>query len=160
MKTDTKPQASGRLREAFPSAPLDIEQGGAWSSYLDADDFEATAAHGTWTQLDAQFLEHHHDAISYAPPSLFTAMLPAWLAALLADGDELDMLPYFFFPALTPGESDDDAARFHERVGLLNSAQKAAVAQALQALAGREDYADHQDDIQNALSSYWSVHLR
>ena len=147
-------QAIDELRAAFPPHPLNTEGVFAeWGgSYTDGNSFK-TGTHGKrWDELSARFLEYHHDALLFLGPAAVVDMIPAYLAAVLRQERELDMLPTFLINLLT---RDTDSERFDARFGRLSSAQRQAITHALAAWAGSLEDSPRKLSIVEALAVYW-----
>jgi hypothetical protein len=95
----------------------------------------------------------------YLGPSVSGDVLPAYLAAALRRERGLDMLPSFLIAALTRG-LDGNNKRFDAQFGPLTSAQRAAVARALEAWQNSVEDPDRRRSIADALDSYWRINRR
>jgi hypothetical protein len=142
------------LTQAFPPHPLDpnaafSEWGG---TYTDADRFRQGVRGRVWSELDAAFLERSHDAVVFLGPSSIADYLPAYLASLLRRDRELSALPSFLFGVLTRGT---DTQRFDARFAQLTAAQRVVVANALAAFEVEVEGTSRQQDVTDALDSYW-----
>ncbi|HET9627517.1 MAG TPA: DUF6714 family protein [Kofleriaceae bacterium] len=142
------------LAQAFPPHPLEPttafrEWGG---TYTDAERFRQGVRGRSWPELDAAFLERHHDALVFLGPSSIADYLPAYLATLLRRDRELSALPSFLWGVLTRGAS---AERFDERFAQLTTAQRAAIATALAEHEHELEGTSRQEDVTEVLDSYW-----
>jgi hypothetical protein len=153
--------AIDELRVAFPPRPLDVN--GAFDewgrTYLDVQQFQADANRKRWDELPTPFLEFHHNAPLHLGPPVSGDVLPAYLAAALRRDPGLDMLPSFLIDALTRGLDGNDK-RFDAQFGSLTTAQRAAVARALDAWHGSVEDPKRQRSITDALNSYWRSESR
>jgi hypothetical protein len=142
------------LTTAFRPHPIDpVEAFGEWGgTYTDAERFRQGVRGRAWTELDASFLERNHDALVFFGPASIGDYLPAYLASLLRRDRELSALPSFLFSVLTRGT---DTERFDERFSRLTVAQRDAVASALAAFEVEVQGTSRQQDVTDALNSYW-----
>lgn len=143
-----------KLAEAFPPHSIDTatafeEWGG---TYTDAEQFRRGVRGRAWTELDAAFLERHHDALVFLGPSSIADYLPAYLASLLRRDPELSALPSFLLGVLTRGQ---DPARFDERFARLTPLQRQAIASALVAHEAELEGMSRQRDVTEVLDGYW-----
>lgn len=145
--------ALASIRAAFPQRPLDTADAfSEWgTTYIGASTFEGGARGQAWTELDAAFLERHHDALPYFGPSSICDYLPAYLTALLRGDPVLDGLPEYLLGILTRTDPD----RFDERFAQLSRAQRAAVRDALLALEDGWGASPRARVVRAALESYW-----
>lgn len=144
-----------QLRTAFPPQPLDPESAFAeWGgTYQDASSFKSEARGKRWDELSSGFLERHHDALRALGPQALIAVIPAFLAAALRRDEELDMLPTFLLGTLTRSTADGD--RFDARFGALATAQRQAIARALEAWESSLEGSQDERAVTEALDSYW-----
>lgn len=142
------------LTNAFPPHPLNSAVAFAeWGkTYLDAEKFEQGVHEREWVELEADFLEHNHDALMFLGPSSIADYLPAYLASLLRRDRELSAMPMFLLSVLTRGK---DAQRFDERFARLTDVQRQAIAGALVAYEVEVEGTSRQADVTEALDSYW-----
>jgi len=152
--TDELQTAIDELHTAFSPHPLDPEpMFSEWGvSYPDGASFKVGARGKRWDELPTQFLEFHHDALSFLGPAAVVDVIPACLAAVLRKARELDMLPTFLIDVLTRGI---DSERFDARFGRLTHTQRHAITHALEAWAGSLEDSPRQRAILDALESYW-----
>ena len=78
----------------------------------DAQRFQAGVAGRCWTELEAAFLEQHHDALVFFSPASMPDYLPAYVAAYVDHAPDLDMIPEFLRGVLTRS-SDAEIGRAH-----------------------------------------------
>lgn len=146
------------LERAFRPHPIDpaaafAEWGG---TYLDAARFSDGVRGKRWTELDAVFLEHHHDALVFLAPSAIGDYLPAYLAAVVRRDKALSAAPGFLFGVLTRGR---DVERFDARFAKIAPDQRRAVARVLAAYEREVDGTARQGDVKAALDSYWRAEI-
>lgn len=153
MRDPARRAALDALTAAFPPTPLQDRRAFAeWGyTYLGASTFEEAVRGRRWTDLPAQLLEQHHDALPFFGPSSIGEYLPAYLAALLAGDPVLDGLPEFLLGLLTR----TDPARFDARFAQLSAPQRAAVRAALVALDAAWAASPRRAIVRAALASYW-----
>lgn len=154
--TDTTQKALDALRSAFPPHPLDTQGAFAdWGvSYTDGAKFKAGTHGRPWDALPAQLLVFHCDALGFLGPQAVADVIPAFLAAVLRQGDGLGMLPAFLLDVLTRGAEPDP--RFDARFGGLSEAQRRAVRGALEAWeAAVPEGSGRRGAIGAALASHW-----
>lgn len=139
-----------KLAEAFPPHPIDpaaaFEEWGG--TYTDAERFRAGVRGRAWTELEATFLERHHDALVFFGPSSIADYLPAYLAALVRRAPALSAMPSFLLGVLA---RDQDPARFDERFARLTPAQHRAIAVALTAYEAELEEMSRQRDVTEVL---------
>ena len=152
--TEATETAIRDLGTAFPPHSLDTatvfaEWGG---SYTDATSFKTGAQGKRWSDLTPTFLEFHHDAMLFLGPAAVVELIPAYLAAALRGGPELDMLPNFVLSVLTRDAEHD---RFDARFGQLSNEQRQAIAHALETWEAALEGSHNQPPVTLALDSYW-----
>lgn len=146
------------LTHAFPPRPLNADQafGASGTTYLNADAFRDGSRGQTWDRLASEFLEFHHDATVFLTPEAFVEYLPAFLAAVLKGGPELNGLPPFLRSALTRSR---DPSWFDARMDRLTAVQRSAVARALVALEESQTSRYDRQDYTEVLDEYWRPYL-
>lgn len=146
------------LERAFPPRPIEpagafVEWGG---TYVDAEAFRDGVRGKRWTELEASFLERHHDALVFLGPSSIPEYLPAYVIALVRRDPALSALPSFLLSVLTRGS---DGERFDARFGGLTSAQRRAIARTLAAFETELAGSSRQADVSAALDGYWRAQI-
>jgi hypothetical protein len=146
------------LKHAFPLRPIEpadafAEWGG---TYVDARAFRDGVRGKRWTELEASFLEHHHDALVFLGPSSISEYLPAYVIALVRHDPALSALPSFLLSILT---RDRDDERFDARFARLTSVQRRALARTLVAYEAELVGSSRQADVSIALDSYWRAQI-
>jgi hypothetical protein len=143
-----------KLAEVFPPHPIEpaaaFEEWGG--TYTDAERFREGVRGRAWTELEAAFLERHHDALVFFGPSSIADYLPAYLAALVRRDPALSAMPSFLLGVLARGQ---DPARFDERFARLTPAQRRAIAGVLAAYEAELDGMSRQRDVTEVLDGYW-----
>lgn len=146
------------LERVFPPRPIEpadafAEWGG---TYVDAKAFRDGVRGKRWTELEASFLERHHDALVFLGPSSISEYLPAYVIALVRRDPALSALPSFLLSVLTRGTDGD---RFDARFSGLTSAQRRAIARTLAAYEMELAGSSQQADVSAALDSYWRAQI-
>ena len=146
------------LKRAFPPHPIDptnafAEWGG---TYVDATGFRDRVRAKPWTELDADFLERHHDALVFLGPESVPEYLPAYLSKLVSRDPALSALPSFLLAVLTRG---DDGERFDARFSRLTAEQISAVGRTLAAFESELEGSSRQPDVTASLDSYWRARI-
>ena len=146
------------LERVFPPHPIApatafAEWGG---TYVDAEAFRTGVRGKRWTELDASFLERHHDALVFFGPSTISDYLPAYVRALVRRDPALSALPSFLLSVLT---RDNDVERFEARVAGLTAAQRRAIARTLVAYETQLAGSSHQADVSAVLDGYWRAQV-
>ncbi len=146
------------LERAFP--PRLIEPDGAFAewggTYVDAESFRVGVRGKRWPEIDASFLERHHDALVFLGPSSIAEYLPAYLLALIRRDPASSAMPSFLLGVLTRGS---DGERFDDRFRSLTSAQRRATARTLAAYEMETAASSRQSDVSAALDGYWRSQL-
>lgn len=142
------------LERAFPPRPIEPEGAFAeWGgTYVDAEAFRAGVRGKRWPEIDASFLERHHDALMFFGPSSIAEYLPAYVVALIRRDPALSAMPSFLLGALT---REGDGQRFDDRFRALTAAQRRAIARALAAYETELAGSSRQPDVSAALDGYW-----
>lgn len=145
------------LERAFPPHSIDPEGAFAeWGgTYVDAEAFRRGVRGKKWPDLDATFLERHHDALVFLGPHSIADYIPAYLAAVVRRAPELDAAPGFLLDILTRRGEDE---RFDARFARLTREQQRAVAHALEAYEREVAGSSRQADVTSALDSFWRAH--
>ncbi len=125
----------------FPAKPivldLFLDWKGPWSENPGNVAFEDASCGKTWEHLGPNFLFAHQSAPTILPSNAFVALIPAYLARLLHDHDEMEMLVY----VLTRREGWEFEFDPHV-AGRLDEAQKKVVLHVFEALARRPDLSE------------------
>ena len=142
------------LTRAFPPHPIDpVAAFGEWGgTYTDAERFREGVRGRLWTELTTAFLERNHDALVFLGPASIADYLPAYMTSLLRRDPALSALPSFLFGVLTRGQ---DPERFDTRFAHLTVTQREAIASALASYERDVDGTSRQQDVTEALNSYW-----
>jgi hypothetical protein len=144
-----------QIADAFPptklvastfAGPHDV-----WTSYPERNEFEAATDGRTWGDLDGAFVEAHFMALGWMTPSLFAALLPAYLLALV-EGQSQNELPDFVLSQLTRREGHE--AAYDARVAQLTEQQRAAVAAVLETLPATSRWSHYRAQFDAARASW------
>lgn len=146
-----------QLEHAFPARSIDPASAFAeWGGFLDAARFRDGVRGKRWTELEASFLEQHHDAIVFFGPSAIATYLPAYLATMVSRAPALDVLPQYVIDVLTRSLSPE---RFDTRFAQLTPPQRHAIATVLANFERELEGKAFQSDVRTALDSYWRREL-
>ena len=149
------------LKRAFPPHTIDPTNAfGEWGgTYVDAAAFREGVRAKPWTELDADFLERHHDALVFLGPQSVAEYLPAYLSKFVSRDPALSALPSFLMAVLT---REGNAERFDARFSRLTADQISSVARLLVALErALECRAPHckRLDVTTSLDRYWRARI-
>lgn len=149
------------IGRAFADVPLPMSiEEMRFARHTDDDSYEMAVAFlgKRWTEIPIEILFRHRESLSALAPAAFRAYLPAYLDASIASDDPLDkygadLRQYLLFtlehwPHQTGIER---ATETRERLAVLDSKQRAAVAEVLRYLASRW----HSEDAAEVLRD-WS----
>jgi hypothetical protein len=127
-----------QLVVAFPVKPISVEifrdWRGSWSEYLGNVAFEQGSLGKTWTALGPNFLASHQSALAVMPPDAFAALMPAYLAALLQDQYELELLIHTSFTRRQGWEF-----QFDPRIAYLDVNQRKTILHVFEYLASHHN---------------------
>jgi hypothetical protein len=148
------------IRHAFPALPLDPERtcGNRCATYGEVEEFKSFLLGKTWSSLDADFLDRHHEILYFLPPEGFLELLPAFLATCVENFERRDHLAEFVSSMLQRDMNRPASLEaFDERVAVMTLAQRRAITLSLQYLAVRFASAWRENPARDALDSYWRI---
>lgn len=145
------------LVAVFPPRPLpeslfEDPHGSFVTTYSDDVAFMDGVRDRAWNELSPAFVEEHGGAPSFMTPTMFVALIPAYLACLLR-GDTKSWEPQQILSQLTRKQHEWDP-EFDGRKELMTPEQRAAIAHVLDALLAGDRY-DYIHDRIAAARACW-----
>jgi hypothetical protein len=146
------------IRDAFPASALNPERicGNQCATYEEVEEFKSGLRGKTWSSLDADFLDRHHDILFFLTPEGFLELLPAFLVTSVDNFERRDHLAELVSSMLQRDMKQPASLKaFEERVAMTMPAQRHAVTLSLQYLERRFASAWRENPARDALDSYW-----